>query len=61
MPTYEFKCSKCDEVFTEIQSIDNCSVIPPCPKCKSTKNVKKKWFSVPFEFGGAAKYGMKKK
>jgi putative FmdB family regulatory protein len=60
MPTYEFKCSKCDEAFVEIQTIDDCGVVPACPKCKSADNVKKKWFSVPFEFDGAKKYGIKR-
>jgi len=60
MPTYEFKCSNCDENFTEIQSFDDCDKIPPCPKCNTFDNVRKVWKAIPFEFGGAKKYGIKK-
>jgi len=38
MPTYEYRCHKCEHVFTEILSIDEHekNPVPSCPKCKST-------------------------
>ena len=38
MPTYEFQCGKCSEVFTLIMSISEYeSGKVTCPKCKSKK------------------------
>ncbi len=38
MPTYEYVCGKCNEVFTKIMSIaEHDKKKPTCPKCKSKK------------------------
>lgn len=38
MPTYDFKCEKCNKKFTLIQSISEYNKKNfRCPKCKSTK------------------------
>lgn len=39
MPTYEYRCRECHEVFDRVEALaDHGSKRPPCPKCKS-KNV----------------------
>jgi putative FmdB family regulatory protein len=39
MPTYEYRCRDCHEVFDRVEALaDHGSRRPPCPKCKS-KNV----------------------
>lgn len=38
MPTYEYHCQKCDEVFTRIEHIEEHEKERPhCPKCDSTE------------------------
>jgi putative FmdB family regulatory protein len=39
MPTYEYRCRDCHQVFDRVEPLaDHGSKRPPCPKCKS-KNV----------------------
>ena len=39
MPTYEFECEKCGNVFSETLSIREWEKFKPrCPKCKSTRS-----------------------
>ena len=36
MPTYEYRCRKCGEVFTRSEHVaEHQESHPPCPKCKS--------------------------
>jgi len=38
MPTYEFKCEKCNKKFSHIMSVSEYDKTKfRCPKCKSTK------------------------
>jgi putative FmdB family regulatory protein len=39
MPVYEFKCTECGEVFSEIKKIGDYQS-SGCPKCKSLKTEK---------------------
>lgn len=40
MPVYEYRCEKCEEQFTRIESIaEHGRKRLACPKCKSTKVV----------------------
>ena len=46
MPTYDYRCSKCEHTFEEFHSMneDNTPIKKPCPKCgkkKVTKAVSK--------------------
>lgn len=34
MPTYDYKCTKCDHIFEKFQSMTD-SPIKKCPKCKA--------------------------
>lgn len=36
MPTYEYKCSKCDYTFEEFQIMSD-KPLKKCPKCKKNK------------------------
>lgn len=47
MPSYDYKCEKCNEVFTIEKSMTDES-IPSCPKCQSS-NVKKVWGNIQFK------------
>jgi len=46
MPLYDFKCSKCDHVFSVLQKYDDPN--PTCPDCKS--NETQKQLSAPGHF-----------
>ena len=38
MPTYEYRCGKCGEVFARFESMDDhAKGRPPCPECESKK------------------------
>jgi len=39
MPTYEYRCEKCGEVFSLILTISEHEKKQRCPKCKSQKVV----------------------
>jgi len=42
MPLYEFWCSKCQQTFEVVQSLEQHSKqIPQCPKCNSNEHVKR--------------------
>ena len=40
MPTYEYKCTQCDVVFDEFQSI-TAKPLTDCPKCKKKNALKR--------------------
>ena len=38
MPTYEYRCRACQEVFEVQQSLaEKAKAVPQCPKCKSAE------------------------
>ena len=53
MPTYDFKCIDCDEIYTYILPIDG-NHSQECPKCG--KPLRKKFTSVPTSFKGEGFY-----
>lgn len=40
VPIYEFECAKCGSRFEEIVSA---GATAPCPRCKSSANVQRRW------------------
>ena len=53
MPTYDYKCKNCDEIFTLTLSIDG-NHEQQCPTCG--KDMVKKFASVPTSFKGEGFY-----
>ncbi len=51
MPSYDYNCKECDEIFTIEKSMNDDSV-PDCPKCGSA-NVSKVWGNIQFKGCGA--------
>jgi len=49
MPTYDYKCSRCDHSFELFQSISNrdtpCS--HPCPHCGVSESIQRDWIGSP--------------
>ena len=39
MPSYEYRCKRCDETFVKMMSFarHERAHLPPCPKCRSRK------------------------
>ncbi|MFN0302089.1 MAG: FmdB family zinc ribbon protein [Burkholderiales bacterium] len=38
MPTYEYRCRTCGEVFEVQQSLaEKAKLVPPCPQCKGAE------------------------
>lgn len=48
MPTYDYRCAKCDHSFELFSSIDNRDIpcTQKCPKC-SKKNISRDWIGSP--------------
>jgi len=39
MPTYCYRCDKCEVYFENVSYMSECHLLPECPQCKKTKQV----------------------